>query len=264
MRRSMGTPLIAGTALIVLLCLMECISFAWEAPAGRGDDAGSISTFWESEERGTISVTGAARENVAPDIVILTLAVETTGMTANEAVVQNGRMTESMIAAVRALLGPDEEESIRTSSYAVRPVYEFDREEKKNTLTGYRVTHQVRIRTGKTELAGRIIDVAVQNGANRAEDVSFALEEDEERCQRVLAIALESASRQAAFVARSLGAEVGSVKSVVPSCRQDAPAPVLRHTLAEAGQPSSPETVIESGEVVVRASAEIVFFLDQD
>lgn len=268
MRNLRGTTLINGKGMVALLCFMACLSFARVGSpaesAYRGNDSGDVRALWDTEERGTISVSGAAREYVTPDVAILTLAVETTALTANDAVVENGVLTERMIASLKTLLGPGEEDSIRTTAYAVRPVYEYDREEKKSTLAGYRVTHQVRLRTEKTEMSGRIVDVAVRNGANRVEDVRFVLEEDQSRCERVLAIAVESAKRQGAFVASTLGAELGNVKSVVPSCGQDIPSPVYRQRFAEASQTSPQETVIESGEVVVRATVDIVFFLDQN
>lgn len=257
-----------AVTLMALLFLMSCALLAREAaasgPEERENDTEGISMLWGAEERGTVSVSGAAHDRATPDIFILTLAVETNGITANQAVAENGVITDKMVAALRTLLGVGDEDSVQTSAYAVSPIYEYNREDKKSVLSGYRVTHQVMVRTGKTGLSGQIIDVAIANGANRVDAARFSLEENEEQCQRVLAIAVKRATMQAAFVARLLGAELGSVKSVVPSCSQDPPSPIYRQRIAEVSEATSHETVIEEGDIQVNAAVNIVFYLEQN
>jgi len=218
----------------------------------------------EKKERGTISVTGEARDFFAPDTVMITLTVETTAKTAGEAVSGNGKRAEQVVKALKLLISPGKGDSIKTSSFSVQPVYEYDSLKKRNLLTGYRSRHQVTVRTTKIGVAGEIIDSGVQNGANEVGGVSFVLTELKEYCEGVYKKAADKAKRDAAFVAGTMGARISGIKSISPSCGTETPRPVYRQPMLAAQAAPSPETAIEAGDIAVNASVAVVFYLEKE
>jgi uncharacterized protein YggE len=161
-------------------------------------------------------------------------------------------------------MGSEKGTSIKTSSFSVEPIYEYDNINKRNLLTGYRARHQVTVTIRKVEMAGTIIDSGIQNGANEVDGVTFALTELKEYCEGVLKKAAEKAQREAAFVARTLGTRISAVKNISPSCGTEIPRPIYREALMATRAAPARETSIESGDIAVNASVSIVFYIEKE
>jgi uncharacterized protein YggE len=216
------------------------------------------------DRRGTISVTGEAKEYYRPDTAIITLGVETKGVTASGAAAENSKRAEGIIAALKDLISPAAGDSIKTSSYSLQPVYEYDAQRKKSLLSGYMVRNLVTVRTKKIESAGSIIDKAVQSGANNVQGLGFILSDRMELCNGTLKKAVERANKEAAYVAGLLGTEISGVKSVSSSCGNEVPHPLYERALtAKSMQGAAPETVIEPGDIAVNAAVGVVFYLKE-
>lgn len=214
------------------------------------------------EEKGTISVMGEASEYYPPDTVLITLGVETTGKTVSGTVVENSRKSEGVVSALKNLIRPTAGDSIKTSSYTVQSVYEYDNATKKSILTWYKVLNQVTVRSKEIEKAGRIIDTAMQSGANQVQGISFTLSEEKEYCEGILKRAAERAKREASFVAQTLGTTIAGIKTISPSCGRQL-LPIYRQAVMETKMMSAAsETSIEAGDIMVSATVNVVFYLD--
>ncbi len=211
--------------------------------------------------KAVISETGEAKEYFRPDIAIITLGVETKEKTASRAVEENAEKAKSIITSLKGLIKSAAGDSIKTSSFTLQPVYEYDAALKKNLLEGYMVRNLVTVRTKETDMAGRIIDEAVRSGANTVQGLNFTLSDEKEFCEGVLKKAAEKAKKEAAYVASLLGTEISGVKSISSSCGSETPHPVYGGVLA--AKAAVPETVIESGDIAVMASVSVVFRLKQ-
>ncbi len=207
-----------------------------------------------------ISETGEARDCFKPDITIITLGVETEKKTASEAVAENDRKAERIVTVLKSLVNPARGDAIKTSSFSLQPVYEYDTFSKR--LRGYMVRNLVTVRTKETEIAGRIVDEAVGKGANTVQGLSFTLSDEKKFCDSELKKAAEQAKKEAAYIARLLGTELSGVKSISSSCGTEVPRPVYGVAMAKKAE-AAPETVIESGDVAVTASVSVVFRLRQ-
>src|SRR5437867_4311638 len=75
-----------------------------------------------AEPRPTIAVTGQGEVKAAPDLVVASFAVETTGPRATEAAAENAKRSAAVAAALKALLAP--EDTVGTTRYTVEPRYE--------------------------------------------------------------------------------------------------------------------------------------------
>src|SRR5512136_1148859 len=74
------------------------------------------------ERQRTISVTGQAEVDAAPDLAQLAVAVETTAPKAADAVRDNATRSTKVAAALKGLIG--EKDKITTTRYALEPRYE--------------------------------------------------------------------------------------------------------------------------------------------
>ncbi|TMA65358.1 MAG: DUF541 domain-containing protein, partial [Deltaproteobacteria bacterium] len=68
-----------------------------------------------AEPRHTIAVTGQGEVKAAPDLVVASFAVETTGPRATEAAAENAKRSAAVAAALKALLAP--EDTVGTTRY---------------------------------------------------------------------------------------------------------------------------------------------------
>ncbi len=218
----------------------------------------------EGDKRGTISVTGVASEYYPPDIVTITLSVETISKTALDSVAQNSMRAEKVVSKLKTLVDPSSGDSIKTLSYSVRPVYEYDNVKKRNVLTGYRVINQVTVRTKKIETVGALIDKAIENGANQVQGITFSLADEKDYCNSVLKKATAGAEREASVVAQSLNVKIAGVKHISPSCRKEAHYPVHGEMLMEAKAAETPETPIEPGDIAIYGTVNVVFYINKE
>jgi hypothetical protein len=216
------------------------------------------------DKRGTISVTGVASEYYPPDIVTLTLSVETISKTASDSVAQNSMRAEKVVSKLKTLVDLSSGDSIKTSSYSVRPVYEYDNVKKRNVLTGYRVINQVTVRAKKIDTVGALIDKAIEMGANQVQDIIFTLADEKDYCNGVLKRAAERAEREATVVAQSLNVKIAGIKHISSSCRKEARYPVQRGMVMEAKAAETPETPIEAGDIVIYGTVNVVFYINKE
>jgi uncharacterized protein len=217
------------------------------------------------DSRGTIAQTGEAKDFFAPDTATVSLAVETSAKTANEAVEENGKRAERVIRALRPFISSEKGESVKTSSFSVQPVYEYDNVKRRNFLTGYRARHQVTVTTKKVGTSGEIIDTGVQSGANEVGGVTFSLTELKDYCEALYKKASEKARSEAAFVAQTLGQRIAGVKNISSTCGTEMPRPLYRDMGLMAAEAAPPgQTGIEAGDISVTATVSAVFYIEKE
>lgn len=217
----------------------------------------------QNDKRGTISVTGAASDNYPPDTVEIILATETTAMTVSQATQKNNTLSEKVISRLMKTLKPEEGDMIKTSSYSLQPVYEYDQTKNKNRFIGYRVTNQITVRTKQIANAGSLIDGATEEGANRVDNISFTISDNNEYCRHLLRQATERARSEAEVVAQSLGTEIAGVKEVSSSCGTEMHRPVYQFGMAqENAMMAKSGAPVEAGTLMLQGTVRIVFYLD--
>jgi hypothetical protein len=126
----------------------------------------------------TVSVTGSATASVDPDLVNINFGVEVEAKTAKEAISANSAAMTAVIDAIKKL-GISEDE-MSTSSFNIYPVYTNEVDPitgiyVKSEVTGYKVSNILSVKTSKLNMAGNIIDAAVNAGANRVDSIYYSL-----------------------------------------------------------------------------------------
>jgi uncharacterized protein YggE len=207
------------------------------------------------EDRGTIQVTGQAQITVPSDLVRISFTVETEGRSAGEATASNAREMEAVISAIRGLeiRGLD----IQTYGYNLRPEYEVSREGTgTRAISGYRVQNNIRVTMPDVDATGRVLDRAVEAGANRVADLQFEASDTREARLRALREAVASAREQAETIASAMGVRLGIALEVQGGANAPTPMPPGGIMLRAAAESTTP---LEASDQVVTAMVTVTF-----
>ena len=167
----------------------------------------------------TVSVTGSATSSVDPDVVNIYFGVEVEAVTAKEAVSANSAAMTAVIDAINNLGISDDE--ISTSSFNIYPVYTNEVDPKtgvyvKSEVTGYKVSNILSVKTTKLNMAGSIIDAAVDAGANRVDSIYYSLSPEKQTAvqDELIEEAVLNAKSKAEKAISPLGQKIIGVKAV--------------------------------------------------
>ena len=206
-----------------------------------------------------LEVSGYAEVQVAPDRATIVFAVETEASTAAQAGADNASRMTAVLAAVRAL--PIEGLRVESFGYNLQPVYRYDEPDRRQRIDGYTVQNHVRAIVPDPPVVGRIIDAAVNAGANRVASLSFEASNTDQARQDALRLAVERARAQAETIVGAMGATLAGPLEVRGGAEVPRPyMPVMRgEMMAMAPDMSTP---IEAGSQTVSASVTIKYRIE--
>ena len=189
----------------------------------------------------SITVSGEATISAEPDQAQIDIGVVTQARTAPEASKENADRLSRVIAEVKKLLGKSDE--VKTSGYSLTPTYRSPQGGKPEII-GYNASNTVRIKTTSLDQVGRLIDAAMQAGANNINRLMFTLKDEQAAQLDALRAASAKAKVKAEAIAASLGLKIIAIAAVTEGERTVQP--VFRQamaTLATAPTPVEPGTV---------------------
>lgn len=160
----------------------------------------------------TIDVTGTASVYAEPDQFKVSLGFETDGSTALEVQEKLAKNMDSIRNALY-LLGIDKKD-IETLNYNFYPVRSW--RDGKGTITGYKGSHTISIKTNDLETLGKIIDAASNAGSNKMGYITFELSEKKraELQMQALKDAAKNAKEKAENMASGLDIKVVGLQKV--------------------------------------------------
>jgi len=203
----------------------------------------------------SITVNGEATIAADPDQAQIDIGVTTQARTAPDASRENAERLARVLAEVKKLLGKGDE--VRTSGYALNPQYRYPQGGKPE-IVGYQANNTVRIKMSKLNDVGKVIDAAMQSGANNINRLAFTLKDEDAARIEALKQASAKAKAKAEAIAASLGLKIVKIASVTEGERSVQPiyraAPMARAEGLAAAAP----TPIEQGTVDVRSTVSLV------
>lgn len=201
-----------------------------------------------------ITVNGEATIAAEPDQAQIDIGVTTQARTAPDASRENAERLARVLTEVKKLLGRGDE--VKTSGYGLNPNYRYPQGGKAE-IVGYTANNIVRIKTAKLDEVGKLIDVAMQAGANNVNRLVFTLKDEEAARLEALKQASAKAKAKAEAIAASLGLKILRIAAVNEGERSFQPiyrqAPMAR---AEAFAAQAP-TPVEPGTVDVRSTVSL-------
>lgn len=224
---------------VLLLAALALTACAAPATAGPAAPAPGITA------RGTGTVTAA------PDVVTVTLGVQTEAGTAREALDANNRAAATLLDVLRG--AGVAQDDLRTSGLAVDPVYGDDG----RRITGYRVTNRVTALLRDLAGAGALIDAAAGavGDAIRVDGVEFSLDDDSAARAQARGDAVRRAIAQAEEMAEAAGVGLGPILSIT---EVPAAAPPPRPYAAEALDSPAAAVPLAPGTQEIEVAVEVV------
>lgn len=177
----------------------------------------------------TISVSGLAKVKLIPDRVVFTISVETSAKTVGEAVQQNNGKIEQVIAALKKA-GATEQE-IQTTNFSIFPQQEFT-ENRRPRIVGYQVSNSLTVTRATVSDAGKLLQAAVDAGANQAGGLSLVVSDLSRGREEGLQRAFQDAKAKAETLAKAAGRTVGRALSISEGIMSAPPSPLLGRTMA--------------------------------
>ncbi|TFB22885.1 DUF541 domain-containing protein [Filobacillus milosensis] len=199
----------------------------------------SISDDERQEEERVMTVTGEGIVTAEPNVAEVTLGVVTENQDLATAQQQNAEAINQVIQALVNQGIPRQD--IQTVDYSITPQYDYV--DGVQQFRGYQVTHLLRISVDEIATVGRVIDSAVEAGANRVMSIEFSVSHPEVFYQIGLTRAMEDALAKAETLAETVNAELDPLPIKIEELTGDSP--VMYQTFAA----SSGGTSIEPGQL---------------
>ena len=209
-RKFIGLLAIIASVLLLPACGAAAVQAAPIAAEAAAPAATVYNGGEEKPGERSITVQGQGTVSAKPDLVTLSLGVQATGETAMEALALNSEQMTAVIHEIQHA-GIDEED-IQTTGINLYPVYDDqDRfSDGPREVVGYRATNTVTVTVHEIDMAGAVLDAAVEAGANVVSGIRFGLSDTDTIITDALIAAIENAQAKAQTIADTLGVELGS------------------------------------------------------
>ena len=199
----------------------------------------------------SVTAHGEAIITAEPDQAQIDIGVVTQARNAPEAAKENAEKLSQVMAQVKKLLGKGDE--VKTASYSLNPNYRYPQGGKPE-ITGYTATNILRIKTATLENVGKLIDAAMQSGANRINQLLFTLKDEQAVQVQALRLASQKAKMKVEEMAGALGLKVVRVLALTENERGVRPIIAQARGAQVEALSSAAPTPVEAGTIEVRSS----------
>lgn len=199
-----------SVSLIILLAttaLTGCVT---------GTTGGTETNVITNQQQG-IWVTGEGKVSVTPDIVNISLGVQSQETSVADAM----KKTSDAMAKVMDILKANNiaDKDIQTLQFSIYPQYSVDQETGKQTITGYQVTNTLNVKLRDINKVGTLIDAVVAAGGNLTviNNVNFTVEDPTRYYDEARQKARDDADKKAKEIASLYGITLGKPTYVLES-----------------------------------------------
>ena len=166
------------------------------------------------EDDRLIRVSGNATVALAADTATLQIGVNTKKLTVQEAQKENAALMNAVLDALHGL--GIEDQDIMTSQFNVNSMYDFSVSSIGQEIRTpyYEVQNNVSITVHDLTLIGKVLDAAMEAGANTSYGIAFSSTQQNEAYQKALTRAVEDAMQKANVLAAAAKVQLGSLVSI--------------------------------------------------
>ena len=132
----------------------------------------SAQNYLMQEEKPTISTSGAAEREIPSDESRVSLAVENTNANPNTARKMNADTMKEILDSLKSAGLSDE--NITTSNFQITPNYDYENSNY-DRIISYTALNKIELKTSTNANISQFIDLAVNSGANRVENIDFVV-----------------------------------------------------------------------------------------
>jgi uncharacterized protein len=158
-----------------------------------------------------ITVTGTGKIKYTPDLGFVHLGISSEDKSAADAWKNNANKVKKIFEALKAM-GIDVKD-IQTTGVNVSPKYFYPKDEPPRLL-GYVASYDLTVKVRKLNEVGKVLDGAVEAGANRSVGISFGSSEADKLVKQARLAAVTEAREKAKLLVEGAGAALGLVRSI--------------------------------------------------
>jgi uncharacterized protein YggE len=221
----------------------------------RGQPRTEPASELKGQER-KITTSGTATVRVKPDSARIFFGVETMASTIKQARAESSERVKKVRDALNALRMPDLK--MKTSTVSVELVQKRQEADKLPEVAGYRITNSFTVLVTNDDpqklgpAAGRILDTALEAGANQVQQIAIFRQDTTEAKRQALAKAVEEARANAAALAEGAKARIKDTIDINGQPQYYVAARQLTNTAqVQAPNEGGEETPVMAGEVEV-------------
>ncbi len=240
---------------LVIAVLILAVSFV--TFGGKTIPRKNVASADNFEAYHTISVTGEGTVEVVPDIGYIDFGISIQKKTASQAMEELSKTSNSIITAIKNF--GIKEEDIKTTGISLNPVYQWDKDEKKNVLTGFSATENFKVKT-KLEDTGKVIALITNNGANRIYGIYFDSSQAKNLKNKAIAEAMKNAREKAEAALTGTNYKIVGIKTI--SIQSGYFVPTYKNGIYDLTGSEKGSIPIKGGSISVKATVNVVFIFD--
>jgi uncharacterized protein len=162
----------------------------------------------------TITATAQGQASGTPDLLTISLGVETTGSDAASTLSSNNQEAQALIAKLKAdgVAAAD----LQTTALRISPTYTQGSPSQPPRIDGYTVDDEVVAKLHQLDSAGQVIDDAAAAAGNdiRVDSIAYSMDDDSGLLTAARADAVRQADVRARAMAAAAGVSVGPVQTI--------------------------------------------------
>lgn len=207
--------------------------------------SGALKATADVIERGFVSVSTTANTELPPDVVEISIAVQTQDeKSLQKATEENKQISDRVYTELSKMINKDNGDFIKTTNYNAAPIYNY-KNNKKN-LVRYEVSNSIVVHTKAIKDAGKMIDKAISLGATNIDNLNFSISAYDKECDQLLGIAAKKAYTRAGILASSANNTLNGIKSMNGSCSTSSAMPQYRLLAKNISLGASADSAAES------------------
>ena len=203
----------------------------------------------------TVSVTGVGSVEASPDIVDITLGVESRARSAAEALAENSASMADLLAVLSE--AGVAEADVQTTNVSLYPQFEQRTPDRAPAVIGYVASNIARARIRDVAGVGSVLDAVARAGANRIQAIAFGLADRATQEDDARRAAVADAKRKASLYVEEAGVSLGALLSISEGGAPARDGPNLAFREA-----ASPDAAIAGGSLTIRAEIQAVFAIE--
>lgn len=216
------------------------------------------------EEKPSISTIGSAEKEIPSDESRISLAVENTNANANTARKNNADKMNTIIDILKQAGLTDE--NITTSNFQITPNYDYENSNY-DRIISYTALNKIELKTSANANISQFIDLAVNSGANRVENIDFVISKKtlDENSLELLKEAYRDAKQKAEILAIEGNFTIAGVKKIDTSSGGGYSPPTYfydNYAADSAEKTPSPSTQIIPQKNKVSVTLPVVFYIE--
>ncbi|MDT3427326.1 uncharacterized protein YggE [Paenibacillus forsythiae] len=217
--------------------------------------------YAEEVQKNIVSVVGKGELSMKPDIVYLSIGVDTSASTAQEAQKANGAKIQKLTALLKNTWGINEKD-IQTAEFYVQPNYTYNEKEGQQ-VKGYNAHHVLQVAYRDLAKVGALLDAASEAGANNIGNARFAVEDTSAFEAQVIEKAMANADVKAVAIAKAAKRTLGQVLTVSQNDASTIPVFYEGAMRAESKMADNAGgTAVQPGEVKITTQLSVMYQLN--